>query len=70
MTERLTVWHGTADECTALMDALRHSGVTMDEARELLGNQRIVDRLLFVRRMAARYWQREWDMADGTPRAD
>lgn len=66
---RLTVWHGTEQECTDLMDAMRHAAVTTTEAREVLGDQRVIDRLLFVRRTRERWRYGEWHLAPGeTPR--
>lgn len=62
MSGRLTVWHGTEAECVTLMDAMRHAGVTIVEARELLGDQRVIDRLLFVKRTRERWRLDEWNL--------
>lgn len=60
MTGRLTVWHGTEQECTELMDAMRHAAFTTTDAREVLGDQRIIDGLLFARRTRERWRRGEW----------
>ena len=72
MPRRIT-WNGTTDEALALLHALRaHCECRIDEGRTVaycashhmqVSNQRAVDGLLFMRRMAARLLAEEFSMA-------
>jgi hypothetical protein len=72
MARRIT-WNGTTDEALALLHALRaHCECDVDEGRTvapcashymLARDQRAVDGLLFMRRMAARLLAEEFDVA-------
>jgi len=72
MARRIT-WNGTTDEALALLHALRaHCECRVDEGRTvapcashsmLARDQRAVDGLLFMRRMAARLLAEEFDVA-------
>ena len=72
MARRIT-WNGTTDEALALLHALRaHCECRVDEGRTiapcashamLARDQRAVDGLLFMRRMAARLLAEEFDLA-------
>ena len=72
MPRRIT-WNGTTDEALALLHALRaHCECRIDEGRTvascashhmLVGDQRAVDGLLFMRRMAARLLAEEFALA-------
>jgi hypothetical protein len=74
LTTRLTmpyaVWHGTADELERLQKATqihcncernaRGAWVNQCGGHRLLGQQRLLDRLLFVRRMRDQFITREF----------
>jgi hypothetical protein len=70
MAHRIT-WNGTTDEALALLHALReHCACTVREGRTLAPcaahsmlaqDQRAIDGLLFMRRMAARLLAEEFD---------
>jgi hypothetical protein len=70
---RQIIWNGTTDEAVALLQALRahcechvHEGRTLTSCashRMLTRDQRAVDGLLFMRRMAARLKAEEFDRA-------
>jgi hypothetical protein len=70
---RHTVWNGTTDEAVALLQALRtHCECRLDAERTLAScashtmvahDQRAIDGLLFMRRMAARLVAEEFDLA-------
>jgi hypothetical protein len=72
MARRIT-WNGTTDEALALLHALRvHCSCTVEEGRTLAAcsghemlvhDQRAVDGLLFMRRMAARLLTEEFALA-------
>jgi hypothetical protein len=72
MARRIS-WNGTTDEALALLHALRaHCECRVDEGRTvspcashhmLARDQRAVDGLLFMRRMAARLLAEEFDVA-------
>jgi hypothetical protein len=72
MAHRIS-WNGTTDEGLALLDALReHCTCAVDDGRTvtacpghlmLAHDQRAVDGLLFMRRMAARLLAEEFDVA-------
>ena len=72
MARRIT-WNGTTDEALALLHALRaHCECRIDDGRTvapcashamLAHDQRAVDGLLFMRRMAARLLAEEFDVA-------
>ena len=72
MTRRIT-WNGTTDEALVLLHALReHCECSVDNGRTvaicashamLVRDQRAVDGLLFMRRMAARLLAEEFDLA-------
>jgi hypothetical protein len=72
MTRR-TIWHGTNDEALALLQALNeHCKCRVETERTvapcpshhmLARDQRAVDGLLFMRRMAARLLAEEFDVA-------
>jgi hypothetical protein len=67
------IWNGTSDEALALLHALRaHCECRVKEERLLVScashnmlarDQRAVDGLLFMRRMAARLLAEEFDVA-------
>jgi hypothetical protein len=69
---RRTTWNGTTDEALALLHALRqHCACAVNEGRTispcaghsmLAHDQRAVDGLLFMRRMAARLLGEEFDL--------
>jgi hypothetical protein len=69
---RRTTWNGTTDEALALLHALRaHCECRVDDGRTvapcashamLAKDQRAVDGLLFMRRMAARLLAEEFDV--------
>ena len=71
MARRIT-WNGTTDEALALLHALRvHCECRVDDGRTvapcashamLAKDQRAVDGLLFMRRMAARLLAEEFDV--------
>jgi hypothetical protein len=79
MTRRIT-WNGTTDEALALLHALRaHCECRVDAGRTvapcashamLARDQRAVDGLLFMRRMAARLLAEEFDVAIGASEID
>ena len=72
MAQRIT-WNGTTDEALALLHALRaHCDCKVDDGRTvapceghhmLARDQRAIDGLLFMRRMAARLLAEEFDVA-------
>ena len=72
MARRIT-WNGTAEEALALLHALRvHCQCRVDEGRlldacashsMLAHDQRAIDGLLFMRRMAARLLAEEFDVS-------
>jgi hypothetical protein len=72
MPRRIT-WNGSTDEALALLQALRaHCECGVDQGRTvapcashsmLASDQRAVDGLLFMRRMAARLLAEEFDVA-------
>ena len=72
MARRIT-WNGTADEALALLHALReHCDCRIEGGRTvgacgghamLASDQRAIDGLLFMRRMAARLLAEEFDVA-------
>jgi len=72
MPRRIT-WNGTTDEALVLLHALReHCECRVDNGRTvaicashtmLVRDQRAVDGLLFMRRMAARLLAEEFDLA-------
>jgi hypothetical protein len=72
MTRRIT-WNGTTDEALALLHALRaNCECSVENCRTvtpcgshtmLVRDQRAVDGLLFMRRMAARLLAEEFDLA-------
>jgi hypothetical protein len=72
MPRRIT-WNGTTDEALVLLQALReHCECRVDNGRTvaicashsmLVRDQRAVDGLLFMRRMAARLLAEEFDIA-------
>jgi hypothetical protein len=75
MARRIT-WHGTTDEALALLHALReHCECRVDHGRTvtpcashsmLARDQRAVDGLLFMRRMAVRLLAEEFDIGSKT----
>jgi hypothetical protein len=70
-------WNGTTDEALALLHALReHCTCTVSEGRTvapcaghqmLVHEQRAVDGLLFMRRMAVRLLAEEFAVAEAVP---
>ena len=70
---RRIIWNGTTDEAIALLHALRqHCACHVEDGRTvapcaahnmLVQDQRAVDGLLFIRRMAARLLAEEFDAA-------
>jgi hypothetical protein len=70
---RRIIWNGTTDEALVLLHALReHCACRVDNGRTvaicashsmLVRDQRAVDGLLFMRRMAARLLAEEFDIA-------
>jgi hypothetical protein len=72
MARRIT-WNGTTDEALALLHALReHCDCRIEDGRTvgacsvhamLASDQRAIDGLLFMRRMAARLLAEEFDVA-------
>jgi hypothetical protein len=72
MTKRI-IWNGTTEEALALLHALRtHCECRVDDGRTvgpcashsmLARDQRAVDGLLFMRRMAGRLLAEEFDVA-------
>ena len=76
MARRIT-WNGTTDEALALLHALRtHCECHVEDGRTvapcgahamLANDQRAIDGLLFMRRMAARLLTEEFDLT--SPRA-
>jgi hypothetical protein len=76
MVRRIT-WNGTTDEALALLHALRaHCECRVDEGRTvsacashsmLARDQRAVDGLLFMRRMAPRLVAEEFNVSHQTP---
>ncbi len=76
MARRIS-WNGTTDEALALLHALRaHCECHVDEGRTvapcashamLARDQRAVDGLLFMRRMAARLSAEEFDINVSSP---
>ena len=70
---RRIIWNGTTDEALALLHALRaHCECQVDDGRTvapcgahsmLTSDQRAIDGLLFMRRMAARLLTEEFDLA-------
>jgi hypothetical protein len=79
MAQRIS-WNGTTDEALALLHALRaHCSCTVDRGRTvapcaghhmLARDQRAVDGLLFMRRMAARLVAEEFDVSSVTSYAN
>jgi hypothetical protein len=79
MSRRIT-WNGTTDEALALLHALReHCQCTVDQGRTdsacashamLTHDQRAIDGLLFMRRLAARLLAEEFDAAAKPPVQD
>ena len=71
MARRIT-WNGTTDEALALLQALRtHCDCSVDDGRTIVPcaghsmlahDQRAVDGLLFMRRMAARLLTEEFEL--------
>jgi hypothetical protein len=76
MARRIT-WNGTTDEAIALLHALReHCACEVEAGRTvspcaahsmLVQDQRAVDGLLFMRRMAARLLAEEFDVRQREP---
>ncbi len=74
---RRIAWKGTTDEALALLHALReHCDCHVDQGRTvapcaghtmLARDQRAVDGLLFMRRMAARLLAEEFDLTPAHP---
>jgi len=72
MARRIT-WNGTTDEALALLQALRtHCECQVEDGRTivscgahamLVSDQRAIDGLLFMRRLAARLLTEEFDLA-------
>ena len=79
MARRIT-WKGTTDEALALLHALReHCDCHVEQGRTvapcaghtmLARDQRAVDGLLFMRRMAARLLAEEFDAVPTTPSSE
>jgi hypothetical protein len=76
MARRIT-WNGTPDEAIALLHALReHCACRVEAGRTvtsctahsmLVQDQRAIDGLLFMRRMAARLLAEEFDVRQAEP---
>jgi len=68
MTTLIPQWHGTDIELVQLKDAANrncrsHENLACDEhcPHRLLGDQRLMNRLVFARRLSDRLWHEETD---------
>ena len=62
---RLTIWHGTTEEVQALLAAIGNNcecgtKPAPCEAHRIMLEQRLIDRLLFMHRIAERLRAEEW----------